>query len=98
MYAFDELGKRASDLLSVTWLCKYAMFGANVPQTSIVWVSESSLETVQKYGLLKKVEPVRNCRNIGKKDMKWNAIRPKMKVDPENYVSIMYRSLMLMIC
>jgi urease len=28
---------------------------------------------------------VKNCRNIGKKDMKWNDLMPKMKVDPEAY-------------
>jgi len=33
------------------------------------------------------VEPVKNCRSIGKKDMKYNDVMPKMKVDPETYVS-----------
>lgn len=28
---------------------------------------------------------MKNCRNIGKKDMKFNDARPKMKVDPETY-------------
>ena len=28
---------------------------------------------------------MKNCRNIGKKDMKYNDTMPKMKVDPENY-------------
>lgn len=26
-----------------------------------------------------------NCRNIGKKDMKWNDSMPKLTVDPETY-------------
>ena len=30
---------------------------------------------------------VKNCRNIGKKDMKFNDAMPEMKVDPESYVS-----------
>ena len=30
---------------------------------------------------------VRDCRSIGKKDMKYNGLMPKMKVDPETYVS-----------
>ena len=33
------------------------------------------------------IEAVKGCRTIGKKDMKWNDAMPKMKVDPERYVS-----------
>jgi hypothetical protein len=29
---------------------------------------------------------VKDCRKIGKKDMKYNDSMPKMKVDPERYV------------
>jgi urease alpha subunit len=43
---------------------------------------------VASYGLNRRVEPVKNCRNIGKKDMKYNDEMPVMKVDPERYVSI----------
>ena len=42
--------------------------------------------TVATYGLRKRVEAVRDCRNIGKQDMKFNDSTPKMKVDPETYV------------
>lgn len=31
------------------------------------------------------IEPVQNCRNIGKKDMKRNDATPEIKVDPETY-------------
>jgi urease alpha subunit len=59
-----------------------------VPQTSITFVSQASIDSgvVASYGLKKRIEPVRNCRNIGKADMKHNAAMPKMKVDPERYV------------
>lgn len=52
-----------------------------------MFVSKASIDTntVQKYGLKKRIEPVKNCRNIGKGDMKFNATMPKMKVDPESY-------------
>ena len=30
---------------------------------------------------------MKGCRKVGKKDMKWNEAMPKMKVDPERYVS-----------
>ena len=63
------------------------MFAPLVPSTSILFVSKSSIEsgTVAKYGLKKRVEAVKNCRNIGKKDMKFNDAMPKMTVDPESY-------------
>lgn len=52
-----------------------------------MWVSQSSIDRgiVQTYGLKKRVEAVKNCRNIGKSDMKYNDAMPKMKVDPESY-------------
>ena len=39
----------------------------------------------EKYGLRKTVVPVRNCRNIGKCDMKLNDATPEIQVDPETY-------------
>jgi urease len=60
-----------------------------VPPTSITFVSKASIESgvVGSYNLRKRVEAVKNCRSIGKKDMKYNDSMPKMKVDPERYVS-----------
>ncbi|KAL8952251.1 MAG: hypothetical protein Q9222_001837 [Ikaeria aurantiellina] len=59
------------------------------PRTSVTFVSQASITsgTVDSYKLRKRVEPVRNCRKIGKRDMKFNDSMPKMKVDPETYVS-----------
>lgn len=50
-------------------------------------MSKASIENgaVASYGLKKRVEATRNCRNIGKKDMKFNDVMPKMKVDAESY-------------
>ena len=39
----------------------------------------------EKYGLLKQVVPVSGCRNIGKKDMKYNDKTPEITVNPETY-------------
>lgn len=63
------------------------MFAPLVPQTSILFVSEASISsgTIATYGLKSRVEAVKNCRNIGKKDMKFNDVMPKMSVDPESY-------------
>lgn len=65
------------------------MFAAHVPSTSIMFVSQASIDegTVQSYGLRKRIEAVKGCRTVGKKDMKFNDLMPKMRVDPESYVS-----------
>jgi urease len=63
------------------------MFATMVPQTSLTFVSQASVDSglVTSYGLRKRIEPVKNCRKISKKDMKFNDLMPKMKVDPESY-------------
>lgn len=63
------------------------MFATRVPRTSVTFVSQASIDSglVSSYGLKKRIEPVKNCRKISKKDMKFNDVMPKMKVDPESY-------------
>lgn len=63
------------------------MFATLVPSTSVLFVSAASISSgaISSYNLKKRVEAVRNCRNIGKKDMKFNDAMPRMTVDPENY-------------
>ncbi|RDB25778.1 Urease [Hypsizygus marmoreus] len=54
---------------------------------SVAFVSQASITngTIASYGLSKRIEAVRGCRSIRKKDMKLNNITPKMTVDPESY-------------
>ena len=61
---------------------------AFVPGASVMFVSQASVDRgiIQSYEIRKRVEVVKNCRNIGKRDMKYNDLMPKMKVDPERYV------------
>ena len=66
------------------------MFGASnkgIFNTCITFVSKVSLEKniVQSYGLHKIVLPVKNCRNISKKDLIHNDKTPQIDVNPENY-------------
>jgi urease subunit alpha len=66
------------------------MFGAHgkaLHHTCATFVSQISLNNnrVQQYGLQKRVLPVSNCRNIGKKDMVHNDATPPIEVNPENY-------------
>lgn len=54
---------------------------------SVAFVSRASIEcgALALYGLNKRCEPVKNCRTVTKKDMKWNDATPAMRVDPETY-------------
>jgi urease subunit alpha len=66
------------------------MFGAMgkaVQRTSYTFMSGRAVElgVPQKLGLEKVVLPVKNCRNISKKDMMWNDATPKIDIDPETY-------------
>jgi urease len=63
------------------------MFAPLVHEASVLFVSQASIDdgVIKSYGLKKKVSAVRGCRNIGKKDMRYNDVMPKMKVDPERY-------------
>ena len=64
------------------------MFASYLPgHASVAFVSRASLEngTVTEYGLKKRVEPVKGCRTVSKRDMKYNDAMPRMKVDPERY-------------
>jgi urease len=63
------------------------MFAPLVPATSVLFVSAASITsgTIKSYHLKKRIEAVKGCRKIGKKDMKFNDAMPKMKVDPESY-------------
>ncbi len=63
------------------------MFGAAgkaLFNTCVTFVSQVSLDKkiVQKYGLEKMILPVKNCRNIGKKDMVNNSATPHIEVNP----------------
>lgn len=53
--------------------------------SSLAFISAASLPQVSHYNLAKKLEPVRNCRTIGKRDMKLNDVLPTITVDPETY-------------
>jgi len=65
----------------------FGAFGLAVGGTSIAFVSQlcKSEGVAAQYGLTKRIEAVRHCRNIGKRNMKWNDALPKITVDPETY-------------
>jgi urease subunit alpha len=64
------------------------MFGAHgkaAGPISLALVSKISLKNVAKYRLGKRIEAVKNCRKLKKKDMKLNDALPVIEVDPETY-------------
>jgi len=65
----------------------FGAYGKGLFNTCATFVSKISLENnvVQQYGLQKIVLPVKNCRNIGKKDLIHNDATPEIDVNPENY-------------
>lgn len=90
MIAWSQMGDPNASIPTVEPVIGRPMFGALVPGNSIAWVSKASVEKgrVKGYGLRKRVEAVKGCRSVRKGDMRWNESRPKMKVDPERYVSV----------
>lgn len=65
----------------------FGAFGRATGPCSIAFVSQASLANgaAASYGLGKRLEAVKRCRGIGKKDMKLNDATPKITVDPETY-------------
>lgn len=63
------------------------MFAPLCPSTSVLFVSEASISSgvIASYNLRSRVEAVRGCRSISKKDMRHNDHMPRMRVDPESY-------------
>jgi urease alpha subunit len=70
-------------LINLIFSAHHSVLGQNC----FVFVSKASLDIVKReYGLKKMIEPVKNTRKIGKKDMKWNDTLPNISVDPETYM------------
>jgi urease subunit alpha len=65
----------------------FGSLGKAVHSTSFVFTSKIAIENglEQKVKVRKKFLPVKNCRNIGKKDMIHNDKTPKIEINPETY-------------
>lgn len=85
-----QMGDANASIPSVQPFISRPMWGsypASAALNSVSFVSNVSLTSgvIESYGLAKRFEAVKNCRNVTKKDMKWNDATPKMSVDPESY-------------
>ncbi|KAB5578508.1 putative urease [Coniochaeta sp. 2T2.1] len=87
LVAWAQMGDPNASIPTVQPIIARPMFAPMVPSTSVLFVSQSSVSSgaVASYGLRSRVEPVKGCRTVGKKDMKFNDAMPRMKVDPERY-------------
>lgn len=65
----------------------FGSFGKATGGCSITFVSRlcHSDGIARSYGLNKRIEPVKGCRTLSKKDMMWNDSLPRIEVDPETY-------------
>lgn len=65
----------------------FAASGSAIADTNITFMSKRSIQlgVPEKLGLKRRIGTVKNCRNIGKKDMKWNDATPDLDINPETY-------------
>jgi len=65
----------------------FAFYGKARHFTCATFLSKAAIEQKipEKLGLEKICLPVKNCRGVGKRDMKFNDALPKIDVDPETY-------------
>ncbi|KAF9184246.1 hypothetical protein BGZ51_002447 [Haplosporangium sp. Z 767] len=65
----------------------YGAIGSAASLNSIIFMSQAAvdLNRGEEYGLKKRVEAIKNCRDISKHDMKLNDICPVVEVDPESF-------------
>lgn len=65
----------------------YGQYGGNMQSTSLTFVSQAAYQDGirRTLDLKRHVRPVKNIRNLSKKDMVNNDALPKLDVDPETY-------------
>lgn len=90
MIAYGQLGDPGASIPTpqpVKFRPMYGTRGTAIHDTNITFMSQSSIEkgVPEELGLKRKIGTVKNCRNIGKKDMKLNDATPDIDIDPETY-------------
>ena len=63
----------------------FAAYGRAMAESSVTFVSQALMQKSGKLELAKKLLPVTNTRNIGKRSMLLNSAMPHMEVNPETY-------------
>ncbi|KAG5985421.1 Urease [Claviceps digitariae] len=85
--AWTPMGDANGSIPTIQPLIGRPMFAPMLPSSKILFVSQACIDsgTAASYNLRSRVEPVRHCRGIGKRDMRLNDALPHVKVDPETY-------------
>lgn len=88
--AWAQMGDANASIPTPEPVIMRPMFGAlgTARPHCVAFVSQASITNGQAaaYNLNKRVEAVKGCRGLQKKDMKLNAALPKITVDPETYI------------
>ncbi len=71
----------------ITYRHMFGFYGKALPFTCATFMSQIALDEniPEKLGLERKCLAVKKCRSIGKKDMKFNDLTPKITIDSETY-------------
>jgi len=90
MIAYSLMGDPNGSIPTVEPISYRPMFGSvggAKHSTSVTFTSQIALDLglASKVKISKKLVPVKNCRNIGKKDMIYNNLTPKIEINPETY-------------
>jgi urease subunit alpha len=90
MIAWAQMGDANASIPTPQPVRMRPMFGAlgrAAATASLAFVSRLAAEAQvgARYGLVREVVAVRNCRGLGKRDLKLNDALPHLEVDPETY-------------
>jgi len=90
MIAYSLMGDPNGSIPTVEPISYRPMFGSMggaKHSTSVTFTSQIALDLglASKVKTSKKLVPVKNCRNISKKDMLYNDLTPKIEINPETY-------------
>ncbi|KAJ2104644.1 Urease [Coemansia sp. S142-1] len=92
MPVYAMMGDANASIPTVQPIISRPMFAAlpSAARQCLAFVSKASIDEdlgaiARTYRISKQLEPVSNCRNIGKKDLKLNCALPNVSVDPETY-------------
>ncbi|HEY9679793.1 MAG TPA: urease subunit alpha [Drouetiella sp.] len=90
MITFAQMGDANASIPTPQPVIPRPMFGAfgrALAETSLLFMSQAGIDNriPEKLSLQKTVMAVKNCRKIGKADMKLNSATPKIEVRPDTY-------------
>ncbi|SFK77437.1 urease subunit alpha [Paenibacillus sp. 1_12] len=89
MIAYAQMGDPNASIPTPQPVMSRPMFGAygRALNQSITFVSQAAFDfgVHTQLGLQKRIEPVKNCRSVTKKDMIHNGETPRIDVNPETY-------------